>query len=216
MNDISLVLFDCDGTLYDTFPGVKAVIIETLESMGLPAMPDDFNWRVCVGPPLADIFGRLVGVPAGRVEEASDYYREHYLVSGLPLSRLYGGMEECLRRLDAAGIALGVASSKTRSNLEATLVKDSCSSLFRTVVCPEGSFRPSKKEMVEIASREAGLPAERILMVGDTYFDAEGAALAGCSFAAALWGYGEPEDFDAWPCRYRAEDPGQLADMILG
>ena len=50
MSKYELVLFDCDGTLYNTYPGVRANYENTLKTLGKPPMPEDYDWNRCIGP----------------------------------------------------------------------------------------------------------------------------------------------------------------------
>src|SRR4051794_9407183 len=88
------VLFDLDGTLIDSRPGILAGLRHTLRQLGheLPTEPD-LDWAI--GPPLADVMARLlttVGDP--RVESAVASYREWYGAVGLFDARPYPGVPE--------------------------------------------------------------------------------------------------------------------------
>ena len=44
--------------------------------------------------------------------------------------------------------------------------------------------------------REA--PSDRVVMIGDTKFDADGAAVTGCDFIGCLYGYGTREEMEEY------------------
>ena len=69
----STVLFDLDGTLIESGPGIFAVTREVLKDMGLEG-PDDERIRKMVGPPLRHSFRDVIGVPEERAEEAAQKY----------------------------------------------------------------------------------------------------------------------------------------------
>ena len=71
-----LVLLDCDGTLYNTYPGVRANYENTLREMGLPEMPADYDWNRCIGPLLEYSLGKELGVPEDRID---DRQKEKYM-----------------------------------------------------------------------------------------------------------------------------------------
>ena len=211
-----LVLFDFDGTLYDTFPGVSENLRHTLRVLGRDPMPVDFDWRLAVGPPLEDIFSRLLNVPEDLVPRACELYRANYPAVAAPLCRLFGGMEECLRRLSGAGIGLGVASSKHQRSIAETMGNAGVRSLFSVSMGPSDEAPLlSKTAAILRAAETAGVPAYRILMVGDTWYDAEGALKAGMDFCAVSWGYAADGDFDPWPCVLKADRPADIADYVL-
>lgn len=211
-----LVLLDCDGTLYNTYPGVRANYENTLREMGLPEMPADYDWNRCIGPLLEYSLGTELGVPEDRIDEAKTIYRSTYGDIGIRGSILYDGMRECIDRLRKAGVKVGVASSKTQHNLEATIDKDGIRDLFSCIIGPQVNRRYTKAETILLASERLIMPMERILMVGDTHFDGQGAEEAGADFCAAAWGYGSPEEFGMHPCVFVAQTPSDVADYVLG
>ena len=211
-----LVLYDCDGTLYNTYPGVRANFERTLQEMGLPPMPADYNWNRCIGPLLPYSLEVELGVPAADIPRAVQIFRASYGEIGVSGSFLYDGMLDSLHRLQAAGVKLCVASSKTQSSLDATLAKDGITPLFGCVVGPPSGHPITKAQTIELAAERMLMPKERILMLGDTHFDAEGAQLAGVDFAAALWGFGNEGEFDGYPCVLRAETPADVVRFVLG
>ena len=215
MSKYDLVLFDCDGTLYNTYPGVRANYENTLSMLGLPPMPEDYDWNRCIGPLLEYSLSVELGVPEERLEEAKRMYRSTYPRIGIEGSELYDGMMECVERLIAGGVKVGVASSKTQTNLDATLAKDGITDLFTCVVGPTPEIRYTKAETILISVERTGIPKERILLVGDTRFDAIGAKDAGVDFFAALWGFGKEAEFDEYPLVCKGNIPTDVADFVL-
>lgn len=55
------VLFDLDGTLIDTAPGIKRSMREMLRIMGLPPINDEQQMAL-IGPPLKLGFSRILGL----------------------------------------------------------------------------------------------------------------------------------------------------------
>ena len=60
-----LVLFDLDGTLVDSSPGIWASVRAATAALALPE-PTAEQLRAMVGPPLQDGFALVLGVPIGR------------------------------------------------------------------------------------------------------------------------------------------------------
>ena len=215
MKKYDLVLFDCDGTLYNTYPGVRANYENTLKMLGKPPMPDDYDWNRCIGPLLEYVLGVELGFTEEELPLAVKTYRSTYPKIGIEGSILYEGMMDCLNGLTDAGVRVGVASSKTQSNLDATLAKDDIAGIFSCVVGPKPDIRYTKTETILISSEVTGVPRNKILMVGDTKFDAIGAQEAGVDFFAALWGFGKEEEFEDYPCVCRGDVPGDILKYVL-
>ena len=71
------VLFDLDGTLVDTFPGIASAYRHVLTQMGLDDM-DDVGLRALIGPPIQEGLHRYLGLSGDRLDEGIRIFREHY------------------------------------------------------------------------------------------------------------------------------------------
>lgn len=215
MAKYQLVIFDCDGTLYNTYPGVRANFEHTLEVLGRPPMPDDFNWKQCIGPLLEYSFEHFMGFTPEEVPVAVAAFRADYFEYGVKGSVLYDGMRNALEKLHGAGVRLAVASSKMQVNLDATLEKDQLHPLFAAVRGPSAENPISKTETIQLVLDQMNVPKEQVIMIGDTGFDAKGAQNLGIDFLAALWGFGSEKEFDDYPCVFYAEDPYEMETFLL-
>ncbi len=104
------IIFDLDGTLTDSGPGIIRCAKETFAHYGI-AVPDDDAMRSIVGPPLRDTFQQF-GIPAAVLEESIVYYRQRYTDGGKYENIPYPGIEKLLQKLLADGHRLFVATSK--------------------------------------------------------------------------------------------------------
>lgn len=105
------VVFDLDGTLFDAEEGIVSSVRRAMDKMGLE-VPADADLREVVGPPLADSFRNLLGVPEARVQEAVDRYRRDFSARGMYLYSVYPNIRSILRMLHEAGVHVGLATSK--------------------------------------------------------------------------------------------------------
>ncbi len=71
-------LFDLDGTIVDSAPGITATLAYTFERLGLP-VPSPAELLAWVGPPILDSFRDLAGFDAESPQRALDIYRPLYL-----------------------------------------------------------------------------------------------------------------------------------------
>ena len=216
MAKYDLILYDCDGTLYNTYEGVKANFENTLKVLGYAPMPEDFNWNICIGPLLEWSMEYALKLPKDRIDEAIAQFRSTYHDFGVNGSILYPGIRESLLKLKQNGVRIGVASSKLQDSLEKTIWKDGITGLFDVIEgCTPGTQK-TKAETIETALEKSGIAREKVLMLGDTKFDAEGAALEKMDFAAALWGFGTEKEFDPYDCVFKAKTPMEVADFVIG
>ncbi len=183
------ILFDLDGTLTDSGPGIIRCVQITLAHFGLP-VPEANALRVCVGPPLRDSFLRF-GVPPKHLEEAVQVYRKHYLAEGQYENFPYPGIADTLRKLKTQGHRLFIATSKPEAMSVEILTRFGLAPYF-DIICgatPDGSRNTKSAVIAHLLSQLES--TENLVMVGDTIFDVEGAKSHGIPTVAVTWGYGD-------------------------
>ena len=103
------ILFDVDGTLIDSAPGILHTLEEVFQKMGVDVT--GVNLRSYLGPPLRKSFGEHF-TELDKIEQATRLYRESYAVKGSHECAAYSGAAEMLQRLKDAGLILCTATSK--------------------------------------------------------------------------------------------------------
>ena len=104
-----ILLFDLDGTLTDSGPGIMHAAKTALQSFGIGGLSEQ-ELRYFVGPPLWESFGKYL--PEEQISAAIDRFREYYRVTGWLENEPYPGVRECLQALQGAGKRMYVATSK--------------------------------------------------------------------------------------------------------
>ena len=104
-----ILLFDLDGTLTDSGPGIMHAAKTALQSFGIDGLSER-ELRYFVGPPLWESFGKYL--PEEQISAAIDRFREYYRVTGWLENEPYPGVRECLQALQGAGKRMYVATSK--------------------------------------------------------------------------------------------------------
>jgi phosphoglycolate phosphatase len=194
---VSCVLFDLDGTLVDSAPGITTCLSTTIQRFGGPAL-EPGSLTSFVGPPVAETLGMLTGLGPDRIGEAIDFYRALYLEQGLGRSTVYRGIPALIGMLRELGVALAVATSKRESHARALLELHCLDSSFSVIsgAAPDESGA-GKRAVVESAVRrlaERGDDASAPVLIGDRSFDVEGALAAGIPAVFAGWGYGGTDE----------------------
>ena len=214
MGRYDTVLFDLDGTLTDSAPGILNCVRYALDRMGLPEPEDMLRF---VGPPLIVSFGEFCGLDSERAAEAVGYYRERYRDIGIFENEPYDGVFPMLDSLKAAGIRLAVATGKPEAFSLRILEKFGLMGYFEFLGGDdfEGS-RKEKHTVIEYVLSALGDPdREGVLMVGDRMHDVIGAHESGIKCLGALWGYGGSEELEKYGVDLTAEDPQSAARIIL-
>lgn len=208
------VLFDLDGTLIDSKPGVFASAGRTLLDMGYP-VPSYEDFTPFMGPPIRECFIRVCGVEEARVDDAVDRFRRYYREDGIRSCVLYDGVEPMLRRLEDSGLRLGVATSKAMEFARGILRRFGIADRFEALgAAPESNHHATKADSVRQCLREMSLaPSPGCVLVGDRVFDAAGARDAGIGSIGVFYGYGTREEIRA-AFDTAAESPAELADLL--
>lgn len=186
------VLFDLDGTLSESAPGIRYSLEETLKKIGAE-IPDLNDYSVYIGPPLLNTLINLCSMSREEADSATEVYREIYSTVGKYKNKLYPGIEELLAVLKESGAKIAVATSKYEPFAE-DVVKIIGAYGYFDRICGsnlDGS-RKDKKDIVEYARKELGLAENaKMVLVGDTFYDTKGAVSAGIDFIGVNYGYGD-------------------------
>ncbi len=193
----SAVLFDLDGTIVDSAPGITATLGYTFERLGLP-VPTPAALLRWVGPPILDSFRDLAGFDAEQSARALEIYREKYLAEGVYDASLYPGVAEVLHAIHAAGIPLSLATSKPETPARAVLEHFGLIEPFDELTgASDDEVRSAKKDVVEEALRRleaGGADLSSTVLIGDRHHDVDGAAHHGVPTIFVTWGYGSPAE----------------------
>lgn len=205
------VLFDQDGTLLDSAPGIKQCAIETLEMMGIPSKPYQ-ELDYFIGPPLRDCF-RLSSVPEDRIDEAVDMFRKLYKEKGAFNATVYPHIPELLKKLKEAGYKVFVCTSKGMPVAVDILTHFSLISLFDGVYGATLDGKVTKKKDIIARCLNENKP-DLAFMVGDTYLDVEGANANGIKTIGVSYGYGDKKKMKGEGAAAFIDDPLELIEII--
>lgn len=191
------VLFDLDGTIVDSAPGILASLAWMFEELRMP-VPADAELRRWVGPPILDSFRDLAGLDPDRSRHALTVYRTHYREVGVLDTTPFPGVLEALRAIHAAGIPLSLATSKPESMARTILDTIGIAEVFTAITgASDDETRSSKQDVVAEALRRltaAGADGAAPVLVGDRIHDVEGAGAHGVPTVFVTWGYGSPDE----------------------
>lgn len=202
---INTVFFDLDGTLSNSFEGISGGILYALERLNVPAPPRD-SLKSFLGPPLLDEFKRRFDMDDDTSREAVRLYREYYPQKGIYEQYPIEGAEELLKTLRRQGIKVCLATSKPQQYAEKVLKIFGFEDYFDGVVGAtfDGSIS-AKADVIALALRKTGALPENSLMVGDRFYDVEGAHACGVRCVGVLCGFGSRAEFEDCGADFIAE-----------
>lgn len=168
------VLFDFDGTLADTKPCIVATATEVLRGFGLTDDEIGDAGRL-VGPPFPAAFSLVYGLSEADAAEVTRRYRAIYSNLGPEAHPLFDGIRELLCDLHAAGKRLAITSSKNERLVRKALAETGIDGLFDAVVAAHDPTHVGKEHLVADSLAALGCAAADAVMVGDRFYDIEGA-----------------------------------------
>lgn len=195
MKEYELYIFDFDGTLADTVRGIKNAVVYALDHYGIKET-DYKKLDAFIGPPLFESFKKLYGVSDERADELVAKYRERYKITASVESELYDGVVELLETLKSRGKTVAIASSKPRVFVDGISQYHGIDKYYDYIAAETFANRhSSKKELIaEVLENFGVTDKSKAIMVGDRFYDIEGAVGAGIDSAGAVYGFGTEEE----------------------
>lgn len=208
------VLFDFDGTVFDSAEGITKSVQYALGKMGIEAELKDL---MCfAGPPLDEMFSLRYGMSPEQAHRAVELYRERYTPIGWAECSPFPGMHELMGRLRKKGIKLAVATSKPRHFAQRILEKYGMQNDFDIICGSElDGTRRQKWEVIEYALSQFGIAPSEAIMVGDRKYDVIGAKKCGVPCIGVRFGYAEPGELESEGAVYVAEDADDLYEYLI-
>lgn len=204
-----LVVFDWDGTLFDSTQLIVRCIQAACRDLGVAA-PDDARAAYVIGLGLHDALQHAVpGLPAERYPELGRRYRHHYTAQQHALV-LFPGILELLQMLKSRNHLLAVATGKGRRGLDEALSHVQLQALFDGSRTADETASKPHPLMLQQLMDEFGVPAQRCLMIGDTVHDLQLARNAGTASVAVSYGADEAPALSAHAPLFLAPSPADL------
>ena len=193
------MIFDLDGTLVDSLPGIAGSLNRALTSLGLPSHSSRAI-RGFIGNGARVLVSRAA--PAGSAEPLlaalEQAFKADYDRTWPQGTAVYPGVAGMLTQLQRRGMALAVLSNKPHAFTTAMVGSLFPASTFAAVLGQRAGIphKPDPAGAVEIAA-VLGLPAAAVTLIGDSTMDIETARRAGMRALAVSWGYHDHEALQA-------------------
>lgn len=199
------IVFDLDGTLVDSIPGIAVGVAQACKSLGYEEIPEEAvrgmvgkgAWKLCER--CLDYLGKPVEPAA--VESLEKAFVRDYAGCWISGTRIYPGMSEFLKQCAEKGWKLAVLTNKPHE-----IAVEMVQQVFRDVVdfdLIQGASalfprKPDPAGLLHIVE-SWGLPLDEMVYIGDSRTDAETASRAGITCLLVDWGYDD--------------NPGEIAEQ---
>ncbi len=176
------IVFDLDGVLIQSAPSHAAAFEQVFAKRGI----DDFEYAPYAGWRTPDVIAEVLARRGRTVSLATvaDMAREKSLLARQLLDASYPVAKNCEATLAqlAGGFHLALASSGSRSSVDAFLKVTGSGSLFRSVLSGEDVANAKPHPEIYVRSAEGlGVDASQCLVVEDAVAGIVSARAAGCS-----------------------------------
>jgi phosphoglycolate phosphatase len=188
------LIFDLDGTLTDSKPGILGCLREVLDAR---RMQDCGPLDRFIGPPVEQWAKELLpnGSDDDRAALARDY-RACYDRVGWSNNSVFPGVMEMLAQLQAEGFPLYVCTSKQEHFAVRILETFGLARFFTAIYGDKAAYTShSKIDLLARILGERSLVRESVWMVGDRSFDIDAAHANNIRCLAVGWGYGTAEEW---------------------
>ena len=220
---IAALCFDLDGTLLDTIPDLAAAANAMLTDLGHAPRPVG-EVATYVGKGADRLIERMLtaaGVPAAigtpGFATARERFHANYRRLNGQAARIYPGVAEGLRLLEGLGLKMAVVTNKPQAYIAPLLEQFGLDHHFD--FCIGGDALPVRKpdpgQLLEACARWQ-LPADRVLMVGDSLNDTQAARAAGMPVVILPYGYNEGRPLDSVDADAVIQRIDELAGWLAG
>ncbi len=209
---VELIIFDWDGTLFDSVGQIVASLLFAAEQFEQPLTPEAAKSIIGLGlPEVAQVL--FPTVPELHTEILK-CYGDHY-VEHSKGDQWFAGVSEMLHDLKSQNIHLAVATGKSRKGLDRVLGQTNSRDLFTvTRAASETKSKPDPLMLAEIL-QHTGIQADRAIMVGDTSYDLEMAKNIAMPRVGVSYGVHRIEVLQSFNPLTIANDVSALHDFLL-
>ncbi len=216
MKKYDVILFDLDGTLTDSSPGIMNSIVYALKKYNISVENTD-DLRKFLGPPLHESFRDFYGFDDEKSMEAVGFYREYFSTKGLLENEVYSGIREMLEDLKENGKRLILATSKPQPFTDRIMEHFDLAKYFEFIAGSNMDGTRSKKaEVIAYALESCGIMGKsNVVMVGDREHDIIGAKTVGIDSIGVEYGYGDYDELSDAGATYIVKTVEGLKDIFI-
>lgn len=189
-HNFELILWDLDGTLLNTKPGLKNSVALTAESIGFRKLTED-EIESFIGPPFEDRAREVFNLDDNKLKEVVEAFRDNYkhkeLFNAIPIPHIYEALDEIKKR----GIKQGLATYKIEYCTFPLIEHFDFTKYFDTMHGGLENEKLMKKDIMLKCIRDINITdMDKVLMVGDTEHDLRASIEIGCKFLGVKYGFG--------------------------
>jgi phosphoglycolate phosphatase len=209
VSDLKTVLFDLDGTIIDSYPGIQQAFDNAYYKVY--KVRNTTSIKSLIGPPIPKILFNCNGeTDEDTINLFVNHFKECYDTEDLKCSVLYDGIPELLEELQSRQVRMFIVTNKRERPTKLIMQFLNLENYFCGFYCSDNKAHyPSKELMVQDLLKIESVEPRHSILVGDTLQDKRAACFNKVSFVYAAYGYGTLEDIEC-----KVEKPLEILNLI--
>jgi phosphoglycolate phosphatase len=205
----SLIIFDFDGTLADTFPWFARVINKVADKYKFKKVSEN-DHELLRGLGAREIF-KYLGIPLWKTPMIGKYISS-LLSQDIHKISLFDGIDGLLKSLSMKNVTIAVLSTNSFTNISAVLGSEN-TALIDHFEC--GVSALGKRAKLRKILKKSRIPPSETIFIGDEIRDCEAANKAGVAFGAVSWGYTRIDSLESCKPTEVFTSVDQISDKLL-
>ncbi len=189
------LIFDLDGTLVDSRPGILFSLQQAVRRVLPDSQPDSSEF--VIGAPVREMLRRALGkIAKQELDKLEAAFRSVYDNEGWKMTQLFPGVLETLKVFQAHDAPMYIATNKPSLSTGKILSYLGLSPFIVEAICPD-SHSPrfmEKTESIRYLLDKYALQSELVIYVGDSLDDLFTAEALSLHFIGVEYGYGSFRD----------------------
>lgn len=190
MRKFDLIVFDLDGTVFDTKQSLLNTVRYVIQNEGLHQVSDE-TVKSFIGPPLEYSFkAAYPEIPQQELTRLIKVFRTHYKNVELFNTKLYDGIEDVFIKLKEENYKIALATYKAEDCAKMLFEHFNLTKYFDSIKGAIENLNYTKVDIINRAIKECAISdLNKICMIGDTEHDFRGAIHVGIYFIGMTYGF---------------------------
>jgi phosphoglycolate phosphatase len=213
--DVNSILFDFDGTLIDTWPGIETTLRASFKALKFNVHAEAITTAL-VGMPLMKVFDQILEGDRYKADLALQKYRELFPLLGMAASRPFDGAAKLLKDLNEDNRSLYLVTARNEGITKKMMSDHDLTGYFKWVRGErEGEHPDGKAHMMSEVLEKFSINPLECVMVGDRRYDMEAAQVNGIRSIGVTYGYGTEDELVDAGAVMLADSIGALEKILL-
>ena len=204
----SVLLFDFDGTIADSFESFIEIINKLAVKHNLQVPQREELEKLRIEDPRTLI--KRFNIPLYKIPLLA---RDMKKMQAKQIAHItpYAGLPEVLKNLKGLGYTLGILTSNGKENVETFLTKHDIT-LFDSLQSDTSLF--GKDRAIRKFIRQNAIAKERVLYVGDEIRDIQACRKVGVKIIAVTWGFNSREGLERYDPDFLIDTPPDILQVV--